>query len=466
LFAFISSGFQAIKICAAMTSLKKLAIRGAIWTFVGYGLAMVLRLGSNLILTRLLAPELFGLISLAVTLSIGLQMFSDVGIGPNIIQSKRGEEPDFLDTAWTLQVVRGFFLWLVCLAIAYPIALFYQDKRLVGLVAAMGLTAIATGFNSTALFSINRNLELGKLTIIELESQLLSLVIMIVWAWLDPSVMALVAGVLSASFIKTLLSYWLIPNYRNRFAWDKDAAEEIFNFGRWIFLSTAMTFLATQADRMFMGKLFPLDILGIYTVAFTFASLPQSIIAQLSAKVIYPLIARCVYLPRENLRAKILDKRKLILLSMGFLIVLLVCFGDYVIYFLYDDRYARAAWMLPILALGIWPNLLFDTCRQSLMALGKPNYQAYGQFVKGLYVCIGLPLASYWAGLLGFMIVIATNDLGLYGIVAYGLWREGLSCLRQDLKATVILIFTVAVVLALRYALGFGCPLGQLFAPS
>ena len=97
-------------------SINKLAMRGAIWTFVGYGVGQSLRLGSNLILTRLLVPEMFGLMSLINVFILGLSLFSDIGVGPSIIQHKRGDEPEFYNTAWTLQVIRGGALWLICLS--------------------------------------------------------------------------------------------------------------------------------------------------------------------------------------------------------------------------------------------------------------------------------------------------------------------------------------------------------------
>jgi O-antigen/teichoic acid export membrane protein len=103
-----------------MSSLKTLAIRGAIWTIAGYGAGQLLRLGGNLVLTRLLEPKLFGLMTLVFVFITALHLFSDLGIGVSVIQNKRGDDPVFLNTAWTLQVVRGVFLWALrlvdCLA--------------------------------------------------------------------------------------------------------------------------------------------------------------------------------------------------------------------------------------------------------------------------------------------------------------------------------------------------------------
>ncbi|NJM87613.1 MAG: oligosaccharide flippase family protein [Hydrococcus sp. RU_2_2] len=445
-----------------MSSLKKLAIRGAIWTFVGYGLAQALRLGSNLILTRLLEPELFGLLALASTFLIGLNLFSDIGIGTSIVQNKRGDEPDFLNTAWMMQIIRGFGLWLCCVAIASPLARFYGDSRLSWILPLIGLTTIFAGFNSTALHTLSRQIAVGKQIVVEVGVQIVSLTVMIVWAWFSPTAWALIVGNLVTAILKMLVSYSLIPGYRNRLVWDKKAAREIFSFGKWIFVSTAMTFLATQADRILIGKLLSFEVLGIYTVAITFALLPQQAIEQFSMRTILPIVAQVAHLPRQELRAKILNKRKIVLASVGAIALFLASFGDFLILNLYDERYVQAAWMLPILALGIWPYLLFETSRQVLVAIGKPNYQAYGQFVKSIHVCLGLPIAYSFFGVPGLIIMVALNDIGLYSITAYGLWREQLSCLKQDIQATLLFVIGLAIVLVGRYWLGLGFPFSQM----
>ena len=123
-------------------TLKKLAIRGTVWTLVGYGLSQGLRLGANLCLTRLLAPEMFGLMALVNVFILGLTLFSDIGISASIVQHDRGEESDFLNTAWTLQIIRGFLLWFCCLALAIPVAKFYGEAQLSWLIPIVGFTTV------------------------------------------------------------------------------------------------------------------------------------------------------------------------------------------------------------------------------------------------------------------------------------------------------------------------------------
>ena len=431
-------------------TLKKLAIRGTVWTLVGYGLSQGLRLGANLCLTRLLAPEMFGLMALVNVFILGLTLFSDIGISASIVQHDRGEESDFLNTAWTLQIIRGFLLWFCCLALAIPVAKFYGEAQLSWLIPIVGFTTVIAGFNSTALFTFKRRLSLGKLTIFELGIQALSLAVMLFWAWFDRSIWALIVGNLVAESVKTILSHHLISGSKNRLAWEKKAIADIFAFGKWIFASTAMTFLAAQADRIILGKLLSFQLLGVYNIALIFAELPKMVIMKIGDRVIFPVISRQLSLPRTQLRQKILERRRSILLISAPLLAIFVGCGDLVILQLYDNRYQDAAWMLPILAFGIFPNLLAATMAPSLLAIGKPLYAAWGNLFKFCYMAIALPLGYSLFGVLGAVIVVACNDIPFYLVVSYGLWREKINAIVQDLIFTLFLIGLIILIFTIK----------------
>ena len=162
------------------------------------GLASLSGSVSNLILTRILVPEIFGLMALMHAFIIGLSMFSDIGVGTSIIQNKRGNDPAFLNTAWTMQFIRGIILWLLCLIISWPVSIFYHDDRILWILPIISLTTIIAGLNSTAIFTLHKQLSVGKLTVCELGTQLISTVVMILWAWVSPSIWALIVGSLSS----------------------------------------------------------------------------------------------------------------------------------------------------------------------------------------------------------------------------------------------------------------------------
>lgn len=444
------------------SSVKKLAIRGAIWTIASYGVSQFLRLGSNLILTRLLVPELFGLMALVYTFITGLNMFSDVGINVSIIQNKRGDDPDFLNTAWTIQVVRGFVLWGACWIIAYPVALFYQQPQFLWLLPTVGLSAVLAGFNNTSLHTLNRHLAVKQVVLLELAGQLLGTSVMIIWAWLSPSIIALVVGGLVSTFFHLLISYYLSQGKLNRFQLEPSALREILSFGVWIFLSTAMTFFAERGDQIILGKVLGLEMFGIYVIAFTFADLPRAVTLALSSKVLMPAFSKIADQPRPEMRAKLNGQRWRILLVMAVGLAALAAFGDVLVRFLYDDRYLAATWMLPILTLGIWPRLLCNLNEPALFAIGRPQYTAAANLSRFLFTAIGIWVGYSLLGLPGAILGVALNDLGYYTAVNFGLQREGLSGIKQDILATGLMIVTLILLSGIRFTAGFGTSLNQL----
>lgn len=445
-----------------MSSEKKLAIKGAAWTIVSYGGSQIIRFGSNLILTRLLLPELFGLVGLAYIFIVGVHLFSDIGLGQSIIQNKRGEDPEFINTAWTMQIIRSLFIWLCVMLITWPVANFYQEPRLLWLIPAISINTLIGGFNSTAIFSLNRRMSVKEVVIFEFGIQVISVTVMIIWAWLSPSIWAIVAGGFINSVVELIWGHFLIKERSHRFAWDKTAVKEIFSYGKWIFLSTLLSFLCSQADRLVLAKIFDLTMLGIYGIAFTLGDMPRQVITAIAGKVIFPSISMLAELPRQELRAKIIKNRRLILIPLAIGLAIFVTFGDQLILTLYRKEYEPASWMMPILALGIWHTTLHCLMGSCLLALGKSQYGAMGNFVTFLSISIGIPVGYHFLGNLGAVIAVAVGDIPTYLVTSYGLWKEGIPCFWEDFKLTALFVVVLAIILFSRYYFGGGLPIDKL----
>ncbi len=445
---------------AESPSLDKLARRGAIWTVGAFGASSLLRFGSNLILTRLLMPELFGLMALTYVFISGLHMFSDVGVGVSIIRHKRGDEQDFLNTAWTIQVIRGAVLWIACLLLAYPASLVYQEPRMLWLLPVVGLNTVIAGFNCTSIYTLNRRLAVKEIALFELSGQVVATIVIIIWAWIHPSIWALVAGGLATALYQLALSRRFSrqvgKNSLNRFGWEKGAAREILSFGAWIFLSTAVTFFAEQADKLILGKVLGLSLLGVYGVALTFADLPRSVTLALCGKVILPALSLISDQPRPVIRTKLIRKRRPLLIALAFGLAVMASYGDLIIKLLYDSRYHQAAWMLPLLTVGIWPRLLCSTIEPILMSIGRPQYIAAANLSRFICTVFGIWLGYSLFQIPGAVIGVALNDLCYYCVIGYGLRQEGFSAFKEDAMATGLLICTLALLGSVRYALGFG----------
>jgi O-antigen/teichoic acid export membrane protein len=440
------------------TSHKKKALEASAFVLIGFGLSQVIRLAGNIVLTRLLVPELFGIITIARVFVLGIGLFSDIGLGPAIIRSKRAEDPVLLNTAWTLQIIRGGILSLICFAAAIPVSIIYKEPRLIAVIMAIGFFEIPSAFQSTAITLLNRRLQQKKLAIMEVAIQVASLAFMVAIAYFFRNVWALLIGEFVGVVMRTAWSHMINKELPNKLQYDRQAAKELLSFGKWILISTAMMFLATQADKILLGKLFTLAFFGVYGIAVNLAELPKQIIGRLSEKVIFPLISQFASLPRQELRAKVRGARAKILMLMAAFIALAGSVGDIVIRILYDARYVEAGWMFSLMVFGMWPLILISTVDGCLLSLGKPKYAALGNLAKFIYMVIVVPLFFKLWGPFGAVLAITLNDLPGYVVINAGLRKERISFLLQDAWTTGFLAAVSGLLLGLRYAVGFGFP--------
>lgn len=432
--------------------------RSSFWTIFCYAATQVQRLVTNVLVARLLFPEAFGLMTIVNVFVQGLQMFSDIGIGPSIIQHGRGDEARFLNTAWTIQVLRGFALAACSMLLAWPLARYYGEPQILPLVCAAGLTAAISGFNSTYLFTVRRSMKLAGVTLLEIGAQVAGSVMTCVWALIDRNVWALMAGAIVCSSVRMAASHVLNRRMPNRLAWDRQAYGDLLHFGRWIFISTIITFCAMQGDRILLSNLIPMETLGVYTLALTVALLPNVLLSTLAFSVLYPLLCQAGRVNRAELEAQLLRARGT-LLTFGVLLVLAVGAGVHPFFrVLYDSRYQAAIWMGQLMCVTVWMMVLNTTLETSLLALGDSRGNAGCGFFKFLAVA-AMALAGFRLfGTPGFILGMgAGTAVGQAGLL-WALARHGIQVGWQDLQYTTL----IAVAGVAAAGAGYVVPFGEL----
>ncbi len=415
-------------------SLKSRAIRGSAWTLAGHGLGQLLKLGCSLVVARLLFPEAFGVMAIVYTFMQGLQMFSDIGIGPSIIKDKRGDDPGFVNTAWTIQVFRGAGGALATVLIAWPVAGFYGEPMLTQLLPVAGAVAFISGFNATSLFTLNRHLSLRLYTLFDLGVQLANISATILLAWWTRSVWALVLGDVVGALVRVGCSHWLLPGVRNRFHWDREASRALFRFGRWIFIGTVISFFVSQGDRLILGKLIPIGDLGRYAIAFGLSQAVVRIMRQYSQRVLFPVYARLAEAGPERLRTRTLHLRGALLAAALPPMCVMVVWGDEIIRLLYDARYygsgegtLSAGWMLQVLAAGAIASTIGLTISPVLLAVGDSFRHMIAMSLQSAFMIAAMIVGGWYGGTAGLIVGVAVSKFLTYPVNAwfarrYGVW--------------------------------------------
>lgn len=427
-------------------SLRQRVLHSGSWTFVGYGVNQALRLGGNLVLTRLLFPEAFGMMAIVSVACFGVTMFVDMGIAQSIVQNKRGNDPAFVNTAWSIQIILGFLIWGGLCALALPMANFYNLPQLVAILPVVGLSAIISGFNSTKLYTAQRNLEAKRVTLIEIGTYAIGLLFTIYLAWLMQSVWSLVWGQVISTILKMSATHVMLHGIKNKITWERDAAKHLIRFGRWIMWSSVLTFLSVEGGRLLISALLDMRQLALFTLASTMSLMFWQAIQQLAGKVFFPAYAEVYRGNPNNLFSVLFKARLIITLPSWCLSVLFVFFGSHLMEILYDERYHGSGVMLELLAAGSLAGCVWGSYTGVLLAMGKVATQTVLTAIQIACQIGGMVVGYHYWGGAGIVMGIAAANWIMYVVQAFAMYRIGLLQLKLDLifLAASVLIVVLA----------------------
>jgi O-antigen/teichoic acid export membrane protein len=407
------------------SSLTARALRSSALTVTSFGFSQGLRLLSNLVLTRLLFPEAFGLMALVTVFMIGLMMFSDLGISQAIAQSRRGDEPDFLNTAWTLQILRGIALFAAGCAIAYPVSVVYGEPVLFGMLLIASTQFLVSGLMPTRRETANRHLMIGRVTVLEMVAQAIGLAIMVALAYWLRSVWALVIGSVIGVVVQVVVISLFLPGPRNHFRWERDAVHELVHFGKWIFFSTICGFLLTQGDKLILGKFLPLDAFGVYNIGYFLGSFPMMLGMVAIVRLLIPIYRDR---PPAASRQNFLALRKMRVAVTGGLLSMIAVFaliGVWLVELLYDARYHDAGAIVVLVACIQIPVIIGLTYDHAALAAGDSKRFFFVSATKAALMLTGLFLGVQAGGLTGALLGQGIAILAAYPALVWLSRRVG-----------------------------------------
>lgn len=432
-----------------MADKKKKFVKAGFWVMLIFGLSQLLRLGSNLILTRLLVPEMFGVMAVVYVVTMGIGMLSDLGLWAFIVRHKDPTNKHMLNVVWTLQVVRGWLTFAVITLFAiglmigerYWPSLFsgvYADPRLPFLILVTGVTSIIGAYKNMASAVMSREMQVGKLEVIDFICQVTGVAFMIAWVLIYPSIWALAISSIVSTLMSTVLYQYAFP-YRHQLVWDKAIVKEVFYFGRWIVISSMLTYLFLQGDKLFLGGMITATDLGIYSIAFMFASVPTSITHSLAAKIIFPFLSSVVHEDRTLLKERYYKIRAYLDASTFICVGILIALAPFIIQTLYDPRYVEAGWMLQILAFSVVGHSLSSVSVECLSALSITKVNMWVMLIRTAGLFIGLPLFFKLFGLYGAIWVITLNPLLALPIIYWTLAKNNVFSLIKELRMLAVI---------------------------
>ncbi len=302
--------------------------------------AKVATLVSAVILARLLDPADFGLLALGTALITISQSATQTGFESAIIQQQDKPE-EFLNAAWTFEVLRSLILFAIIFAAAPLLGSFFDEPRAISVIRAVGSTILLQGFRNIGAVYFREHFDFHKQFVLEVVPLVVYAPLVVVLALYLRNVWALVWANLAASSVACVLTYAMHP-YRPRLEFNLAKAAGLFRFGKWILSNAILGMVRDQGTTLFVGKAVGITALGFLNRADAFSNSIFLLLNDIAWKVGYPAYSHMQASPREFKAAYLKTLHLLTLIGFPMAAGVLVLSDDFVRLIL-TDKWAPIA---------------------------------------------------------------------------------------------------------------------------
>jgi len=368
-----------------------------------YAATSTIRLGSSLVLTRLLNPESYGIFGILTSLLFIIELLSDVGTTALLIRHPRGGEKRFVHTVWTIRLIRSLANFALVLIAAPLIARLYGAPVLTGPFRVLSLWFLISGTESMSFVLAQRDRKARISNYTDLVTSAIMTVSVIGVAMALHNQYALIFGALLQRALLSVASHFFYRDVGVGLAFDREAIKEQFRFARFVIPSSGLTILLSQYDKLILLKFFSFSVVGIYTVAGSMLAPIIGLITHNARVVLYARCAEYFRTNRETARSRYYGENHRLLLVGVLAPAILAGLAPAAVSILYDARYTMAGGVLTITALGAILLAFQQASENLLVAAGQTHMVLVANIIRMITVVPASILGFYLFGLYGFL---------------------------------------------------------------
>ncbi|HUS11512.1 MAG TPA: oligosaccharide flippase family protein [Pyrinomonadaceae bacterium] len=399
---------------------------GVNWSVSSSLIGQLIGFVRSIVLARILAPEDFGLLGMALTIVAALNALTTMGLDRTIVANKfdtKAELKAHLDTVWSAEVIRSLLIALLVSASAFPMSRFYGQGQLKVIIPILGLASLVNGLQNIGLVILRKEISFARIFWYELTTNIIGIALTVALAVVMRNVWALVIGLLLTAVLGTVFSY-IFHSYRPRLAFEKVALRRSLSVGKFTLVIAIASYVTNMADNVMVGRLLGTGALGNYSLAFNIASAPIIVLVFALASVFFPAYAEIAAQPErlELAFTKVFSISSVIMLMSTLPLFLL---SGEIIQLLFGVKWTTAGTVLRVLALGIPLRGLSVIISTVFWGLNRPKQVAVGKtlealvFLAALYPLItafGLPGVA-WASVIAYAFACVNRLVALNQIL-------------------------------------------------
>jgi O-antigen/teichoic acid export membrane protein len=395
------------------SSLKLINIKGDLFaTGICFGLQTLVRLGSSLILTRIVRPDAYGIITIMMSITFVIEMISDINVSVFIVRDQNAEQPRYLNTAWTIRLARSVMNTAILFLLAPWIASSLYSAPVLGLpLRVFSISFVIGALQSMSVPLAIRRKQARYVMYMELAAASMGSVISVILCYYLRSYWGMIYGILANKIFTSAFSYLFYRDVRPKIRFDWTTAREILQFSKFNTPSSLLSLAMSQFDKVVFLRLFDLTTLGVYGLATNIAGSIEALISKVSQSVLY---ARCAHNFRtdpEHLGPKYYTENVKLFISILFLPAAIGGAAHFIITVLYPSRYEEAGAILQAFMLRATLLALGSPAEDLLIAIGQYQVILHGNVFRAVTLLVASLTGYYFFGFMGFTYGAALSAL-------------------------------------------------------
>lgn len=392
--------------------------KGFLWLASGKSFEAILRILILSVLARMISPEEFGLVSAALIIISFSRLFTEMGVGPAIVQKEELKDTH-ISTGIIISLLMGLILGSIIIIFSPYIASFFNMIQLELILKVTSIIFLLEAISLIGQALLQRKLHFHLISGIDIFSYLIGFGgIGIFLAYYNYGVWALVWGHIGRVTLKALL-VWLIQGISYKFKFDLIAFKELMNYGVGLTIGKFANYIAIQGDNLIVGRVLTASSLGVYGRAYNLMVMPANLIGTALNNALFPTMSK-VQNDSTKLNTAYLTGISGLASLMIPLSVFIFIMAKYIVLVLLGENWVEVTNPLRVLSLAI----LFRTSYKLSDSLARATARVYNrmwrQFVYAILILIGAYLGSIFHGIvgvsLGVIIAVFINFILMAGL--------------------------------------------------
>lgn len=395
---------SAFDISDPKSGIARRTIGGAVITLGSSGLMFALQILQLAVLSRLLAPEDFGLIGMATVATMFVKLFSDIGLPMATVQRDRIDQ-QFVTAIFYIDVLVSLGLMAVCMALAPVAAMVFGEPRVTPLILIIGLTFPLTALRGQHQALLTRKMQFIRLNLVNVSANTIGAATAIICALLiNLSYWSIAAGIIATSF-STLVFSWIaspwIPSRPGSLA----AGRSAIGFGLNLLGANLAGWLWKQADRALIGWRWDANELGFYARAYSVLMVPISLISGPIGSAVIPALSR-LQNDEPKRTALIMSTARAFAFFAGLLTVGLAFNAEFIINLILGPQWGYSVTIFSVLALSLFPSFVWEHARIVFISLGRTDTMRNYAVVAAIIHVVAFAVGVRW-GAIGVAVGLA-----------------------------------------------------------